>query len=89
MLFIPAGCLLTVTVSRTWITIFSLSVFSLLIEVVQRATRLGVADVSDLLANIAGTAAGAVLAVVVLHNDRILEARESVALASRTEDATR
>ncbi|MBI4934413.1 MAG: VanZ family protein [Actinobacteria bacterium] len=68
VLFMPAGCLLTLTTRRPWITLASLSIFSLVIEVVQRATRLGVADVSDLMANIVGAAAGMAIAVAMLRN---------------------
>ena len=63
LLFVPAGCLLTATVRRAWITVVFMTVFSFLIEVVQRATRLGVADVSDLVANIVGAAVGSVIAI--------------------------
>lgn len=68
VLFIPAGCLLTLTSRRPWLTIGSLSAFSFVIEIVQRWTRLGVADVSDLVANIVGTAAGTAIALAAMRN---------------------
>ena len=63
LLFVPAGYLLTATVRRAWITVVSMTILSLLIEVAQRATRLGVADVSDLVANIIGAVAGSAIAI--------------------------
>ena len=50
LLFAPAGCFCTLAFRRPWITLVSLSVFAFVIEMVQRSTRLGVADVSDLVA---------------------------------------
>ena len=70
VLFIPAGCLLTLTTRRAWFTVVSLSAFSLVIEMVQRWTRLGVADVGDLVANIVGAAAGTAIAVAMFRNAR-------------------
>ncbi|MBI4934591.1 MAG: VanZ family protein [Actinobacteria bacterium] len=68
VLFAPAGCLLTLTTRRPWINVVVLSIFSVGIEVVQRWTRLGVADVSDLVANIVGAAAGITIGVVMVHH---------------------
>lgn len=70
-LFVPAGCLLTLTTRRPWLTVLSLTDFSLVIEFVQRGTRLGVADPSDLVANIAGAMAGTLIAVAALHSHRM------------------
>jgi hypothetical protein len=77
VLFIPAGLFLTSTTRKPWITIASLTAFSLVIEVVQRWTRLGVADVSDLFANVVGAAAGAAIAAGLLRNGRPVTARAS------------
>lgn len=87
VLFIPAGCLLTLTARRPWITVASLSAFSLVIEVVQRWTRLGVADVSDLVANIVGAAAGTAIALAMLRNARTGTAHENLTPTDQTRDA--
>lgn len=71
LLFVPAGCLLTMIVRRAWVAVVSMLALSFLIEVVQRSTRLGVADVSDLVANIIGAAAGSAVAVVIHLGARI------------------
>ena len=84
VLFVPAGCLLTLTTGRAWITVMSLSAFSLVIEVVQRWTRLGVADVSDLVANIVGTAAGTAIAVAMLRNARSDAVPEKITATDQT-----
>lgn len=47
-----------------------LSTFSIMIEVVQRWTRLGVADVSDLVAKSVGAAAGTAIGGVMLRHAR-------------------
>lgn len=67
VLFAPAGCLLTLTTRRPQLTVLLLGVGSMLIEIVQRWTSLGVADVGDLLANLVGASAGTVIAVLVLR----------------------
>jgi hypothetical protein len=87
VLFIPAGCLLTLTTRRPWITVASLSAFSLVIETIQRWTRLGVADVSDLIANIVGTAAGTAIAFAMLRNARTGTAHENLNPTDQTRDA--
>ncbi len=69
-LFLPAGCFVTLTTRRPWQTLVSLCAFSFVIEMVQRATRLGVADVSDLVANIVGAGAGTLIAAAILRNAR-------------------
>lgn len=84
VLFVPAECLLTLTTGRAWITVMSLSAFSLVIEMVQRWTRLGVADVSDLVANIVGTAAGTAIAVAMLRNARSDAVPEEITATDQT-----
>ena len=86
-LFIPAGFLLTLTARRPWITVASLSAFSLVIEVVQRWTRLGVADVSDLVANIVGATAGTAIALAVLRKARTGAAKENLTPTDQARDA--
>ena len=87
VLFIPAGFLLTLTARRPWITLASLSAFSLVIEVVQRWTRLGVADVSDLVANIVGATAGTAIALAMLRNAGTGTARENLTPTDQARDA--
>ncbi len=87
VLFVPAGCLLTLTTRRPWITVVSLSAFSLLIEVVQRWTRLGVADVSDLVANIVGAVAGTAIGFVMVRHARTDTAHEKLTPTDQTRDA--
>ncbi|MEY4373006.1 MAG: VanZ like family [Actinomycetota bacterium] len=86
-LFIPAGFLLTLTARRPWITVASLSAFSLVIEVVQRWTRLGVADVSDLVANIVGATAGTAIALSALRKARTSAAKENLTPTDQARDA--
>ncbi len=70
VLFVPAGCLIALTTRRPLITIAALASFSLVLELVQRWTRLGVADVSDLVANIVGASAGAAIAALAYSRRR-------------------
>lgn len=84
VLFVPAGCLLTLTTRRSVGSVAWLSLLSFLIEVVQRWTRLGVADVSDLVDNIAGAAAGAAISVLMLRH--ALRERTRQRPARRAED---
>lgn len=86
-LFIPAGFLLTLTTRRPWITVTSLSAFSLVIEVVQRWTRLGVADVSDLVANIVGATTGTAIALAVLPNAGSGSAKMNMTSTDQARDA--
>ena len=87
VLFVPAGCLLTLTTRRPWITVVLLSVFSFMIEVVQRWTRLGVADVSDLVANVVGAAAGTAIGVVMVRHARTHTAHAQPTPADQTDNA--
>lgn len=64
LLFLPAGLLWTVVTRRPWSVLGSLGALSLGIELVQAVTGLGANDVADLVANVAGAAAG--VGVVVL-----------------------
>lgn len=64
MLFAPAAMLWTVITRRPWHVLAALGVISVGIELVQAVTGLGANDVADIVANVAGAAAGVGVAVV-------------------------
>ena len=67
LLFVPAGMFLTVALRRPVIVFVGLASMSFAIETIQSLTRLGTADVRDLVANTIGAAVGVVLASVIVR----------------------
>ena len=70
-LFIPAGFTLAMFLRSPVRAVLTLSLGSFLIESVQQITSVGIPDPSDFVANSAGAAAGAIVAVVVLTVRRL------------------
>jgi len=67
LLFVPAGVFLTVALRRPVAVLVGLASMSFAIEAIQSLTRLGTADVRDLVANTIGAAVGVVLASVIVR----------------------
>jgi len=67
LLFVPAGVFLTVALRRPVAVLVGLASMSFAIEAIQSLTRLGTADVRDLVANTIGAAVGVVLATVIVR----------------------
>ena len=67
VLFVPAGVFVTVAMRRPVIVFIGLASMSFAIETIQSLTRLGTADVRDLVANTIGAAVGVVLASVIVR----------------------
>ena len=67
LLFVPGGVFLTVALRRPVAVFVGLASMSLAIETIQSLTRLGTADVRDLVANTIGAAVGVVVASVIVR----------------------
>jgi glycopeptide antibiotics resistance protein len=71
VLFVPAGLTLALFLRSPLRATVALSIGSFLIETVQQITLVGISDPSDFVANTAGAAIGAALALVVLGVRRL------------------
>ena len=67
LLFVPAGVFLSVALRRPIIVFLGLASMSFAIETIQSLTRVGTADLRDLVANTIGAAVGVVLASATVH----------------------